>query len=103
MKFEFEPKLIDFIKKHGHKTIVVESVEISNSDFEINELHVHFVNERMRQQFVEQKRYRSYMTEYCEILFPPYPIKTEDVVTFGLKSVLFFHSITYKGIDYKYS
>ena len=103
MKFEFEPKLIEYIKKHNHKTIVIETVEINNSDFEISELHVHFVNERMRSQFVDKKRYRSHITEHCEILLPPYPLQTDEVVTLGLKSVLMFHSITYKGIDDKYS
>lgn len=103
MKFEFDPKLISYIKKHNHKTIVIEMVEINNSDFEINELHVHFVNERMRSQFIEKKRYRSHMTEHCEILLPPYPLNTDETVTLGLKSMLMFHTITYSGINEKYS
>ncbi len=103
MKFKFEPKLISYIKKHGHKTIVIEMVEINNSDFEINELHVHFVNQRMRSQFIDKKRYRSHMTEHCEILLPPFPLKAEDTVTLGLKSMLLFHTITCSGIEDKYS
>ena len=103
MKFEFEPKLIEYIKKHKHTTIAVEMVEINNSDFEISELHVHFVNDRMRNQFIEKSRYRCIKTDYCDVLLPPFPLEIDETVTFGLKSVLFFHTLTYKGIVCKYA
>ena len=98
MEFKFEPKLLDYMQKHNKRTIVVELVEINNSDFEITELHVRFVNARLREQFLTKKRYRLHTTPHGEVLLPHFPLELEETVTFGLKSFLFFEHITYTGI-----
>ena len=36
MAFIYQQSLIDYMKKHDKQTIVVEMVEINNSDFEIS-------------------------------------------------------------------
>lgn len=98
MNFVYEEKLKDYIKKHNKKTLVVELITVNNSDFEITELSVHFVDERMRKIFTEKRRYRAFSTESGEVLLPPFPLELEETVTFGLKSFLFFNSVTYTGI-----
>lgn len=99
MEFKYEPALLDYMQKHNKRTIVVEFVEINNSDFEISELHVHFVNARMREHFLAKKRYRLHNTEHGEVLLPRFPLKLAQTVTLGLKSFLFFKRITYTGIE----
>lgn len=98
MKFRFEPKLLDYMQTHNKRTIVVELVEINNSDFEITELHVRFVEPRLREQFLTKKRYRLYTTDHGEVLLPRFPLELEEIVTFGLKTFLFYKHITYTGI-----
>ena len=97
MEFRYEPDLLAYMEKSGKRTVVVELVEINNSDFEITELNVRFVDGRMRQLFLN-KRYRLYTTEVGEVLLPPFPLELEQTVTFGLRSVLLFKWLTYSGI-----
>lgn len=98
MEFQYEPRLLDYMQKNNKRTIVVELVEINNSDFEITQLHVRFVDARLRDQFLTKKRYRLYTTPHGEVLLPRFPLELEEPVRFGLKSVLGFKSITYSGI-----
>lgn len=98
MEIRYTPRLLEYMKKHAKRTIVVEMVEINNSDFEISELHVRFVEGRLREQFVNKKGYRSVDAPEGELLLPRFPLEIEPVVTFDLKKVLFFHVLTYTGI-----
>lgn len=98
MDIRYTPQLRDYMKKSGKQTIVVELVEINNSDFEISELHVRFVDKRLREQFVEKKGYRVAPAPEGELLLPRFPLELEPVVTFDLKKILCFPVLTYKGI-----
>ena len=98
MAFIYQQSLIDYMKKHNKSTIVVEMVEINNSDFEISEFHIRFVDKRMRDQFVDKNGYRVITTEHGEILLPRFPLDMDENVTFGLKKMLFFNHITCEGI-----
>ena len=98
MEFKYTPALAEYIKTHGKKTLVVEMVEVNNSDIDITELHAFFVNNRMREQFVSKKKYRVFPTELGEVLLPRFPLQIADTVTFDLKSFLFFKRITFDGI-----
>ena len=98
MEFKYTPELTEYILKHHKKTLLVEMVEVSSSDLEITELHAYFINDRMREQFVNQKRYRVFPTELGEVLLPRFPLEMEDTVIFGLKSFLIFKHITCQGI-----
>lgn len=97
MEFKYEPNLLEYMEKHNKRTILVELVQISNSDFEISELHVRFVDERLKKQFLD-KGYRRYETEQGEVLMPRFPLETEETMTFGLKTILFWKHLTYSGI-----
>ena len=98
MEFKYEQKLLEYMRAHNKRTIVVEMVEINNSDFEISELHVRFVDGRLREEFLTKKHYRLYTTDHGEVLLPRFPLELEQTVCFGLKSFLFFKYITYTGI-----
>lgn len=97
MKFKYEPALLEYMEKHNKRTIAVELVQINNSDFEISELHVRFVDARVRKQFLD-KGYRLQTTSHGEVLLPRFPLDMEEAVTFGLKSFLFWKYLTYSGI-----
>ena len=99
MNIRYTPELRAYMEKTGKKTILVELVEINNSDIEVTEFHVRFVDSRLRTLFLEKKRYRRIETQLGEVLLPRYPIKTDEEVTFGLRSILGFKQITYKGIS----
>jgi len=98
MEFQYEPRLLDYMEQKNKRTILVELVEINSSDLDITELHVRFVDARLRDQFLTKKKYRLYTTPHGEVLLPRFPLKLEEPVRFGLKSFLCFHSITYSGI-----
>ena len=98
MEVRYEPGLLEYMKKKKLSTVLVELVEINNSDLDVTELHVRLVNRRLRDLFVEQKRYRVIETPHGEVLLPPFPLELEDTITFGLKKVLFVSILTYKGI-----
>ena len=97
MEFKYEPALLAYMEKHNKRTILVELVQINNSDFEISELHVRFVDGRLRKQFLD-KGYRLNANSHGEVLLPRFPLDTEPVVTFGLKKFLFWSHLTYSGI-----
>ena len=98
MEFQYKPELQAYMRKHGKNTILVEMVEINNSDLEITELHVRFANARVRDHFLTKKQYRRFETQLGEVLMPRFPLKLDDTITFGLRSVLFYKHITYTGI-----
>ena len=98
MEFQYEPKLLEYMEQKNKRTILVELVEINNSDLDITELHVRFADARLREQFLTKKQYRLHTTPHGEVLLPRFPLKQEDTVRFGLKSFLCFHSVTCSGI-----
>ena len=97
MEFRYDPALKAYMEHHGKKTIVVEMVELSNSDLDVSELHVFFPNQRVRENFIK-RGYRVVPTEMGEVLLPAFPLTFDDVVTFRLKKFLCFHSIAYTGM-----
>ena len=98
MEFRYTPELLEYMKKKNNTTVLVELVEVNNTDLEVTELHVRLADKRIRELFLGKKRYRSIPTEVGEVLLPPYPLELDEVVTFGLKKVLFVQYLTYKGI-----
>ena len=98
MKFVYEPELIEYMNEKGHKNIIVELVQINNSEIEITELHVHFVDERQTEIFKTKKQYSGVTTDMGEVLLPHFKLTFDDEVVFGLKKFWIFRSISYKGI-----
>lgn len=98
MKFVYEPELIEYMKEKGHKNIVAELVQINNSEIEIAELHVHFVDAKQSEIFKTKKQYYSVSTEIGEVLLPRFKLTFDEEIVFGLKKFWIFKSISYKGI-----
>jgi len=98
MVFEYSPELRAYMEKTGKTSILVEMVEINNTDLEVSELHVRFADKRTREVFTGKKRYRVVETELGEVLLPPFPLEFAETVTFSLRSILGIKSIKYKGI-----
>lgn len=97
MKVEYTPELLKHMKEKKKTTIIVELVEL-NSDLDMTELHVYLADEKARDVFRNQKGYGIFRTDVGEVLFPPFPLQLDEVVTFGLKSFLFVKYLTYSGI-----
>lgn len=99
MRFIYEDELKTYMQEKGYQNIVVELVMINNSEIEISELHVHFVDARQTEFFKTKKQYYSVNTEMGEVLLPRYKLNYEDEIVFGLKKFWIFKSISYKGIS----
>lgn len=98
MKFIYEAELMEYMQEKGYKNIVVELVQINNSEIEICELHVHFVDQRQTDIFKNKKQYYSVKTEVGEVLLPRFKLTFDEEVVFGLKKFWIFKSVSYKGI-----
>lgn len=98
MKFIYEDELKAYMHEKGKRNIIVEVVTINNSEIEISELHVHFVDDRQTEIFKKEHRYRGVETEMGEVLLPHYKLNYEEEIVFGLKKFLCFRGISYKGI-----
>lgn len=98
MEFVYEPELKAYMREKNKKNIVVEVVTSDSSDFEVTELHVHFVDEKQTAYFKDKKRFRGFETEMGEVLLPPYKLEYEPVVRFRLRKFLFLRFVAQEGI-----
>ena len=98
MTIRYTPELIEYMDKKNNHTILVELVEINNSDVEVVDLHVYLPHKNQKEKFLKEKRYRVITTEVGEVLLPPYPLQLEEEITFGLKKFWIFTSLRYTGI-----
>ena len=93
MTIRYTPELLEFMQKKNNHTILVELVEINNSDLEVIDLHIYLPHKNQREKFLKEKRYRLINTEVGEVLLPPYPLQIDEEVTFGLKKFWVFTSL----------
>lgn len=98
MEFVYTPELKAYMKEKNKKHIIVEVDSSDSSDFEVTELHVHFVSERQAELFKKRKKFQGISTEMGEVLLPPYHLEYEQTVKFFLKKVLFLKMVGYEGI-----
>lgn len=98
MNFIYEPALVEYMEKKNKKAIIVEVIASNSSDFEVTELHVHFVAEKQIDFFKTKKHFRSLTAPVGEVLLPPYRLEYEDTIHFGLKSFLGIRYVYQKGI-----
>ncbi len=98
MKIHYTPELLEHMDKKNNHTVLVELVEISNTDLEVVDLHVYLPHPRQKEKFLKEKKYRTVTTEVGDVLLPPFPLQIDDEVTFGLKKFWCFTSLTYSGI-----
>ena len=98
MVFQYTPELLSYMKAKNKRHIAVEVAKADHSDFDVTELYYRFVTDRMLED-LEARRYRIHETDTGKVALPPYILQYSDTVTFGLKKVMFFHSITCEGIS----
>lgn len=98
MQIVLEEDLIAYMREKGKKDIVVEVITSDSSDFEVTELHTHFVSARQKEYFKTKKHFYSKETELGEVLLPPYRLEFSEKVTFRLKKFLFIRYVTQEGI-----
>ena len=98
MTIRYTPELIEHMDKKKNHTILVELVEINNTDVEVVDLHIYLPHKNQREKFLKEKRYRLINTEVGEVLLPPYPLQIDEEVTFGLKKFWVFTSLRCTGI-----
>ena len=98
MTIHYTPELIEHMDKKKNHTILVELVEINNTDVEVVDLHIYLPHKNQREKFLKEKRYRLINTEVGEVLLPPYPLQIDEEVTFGLKKFWVFTSLRCTGI-----
>ena len=98
MDFYATPALQKYMKQQKKDTIVVEFVQVNSGDFDLSELHVHLADPKRVNFFLTKQNYRPISTEWGTVLLPRYPLELSDRITFDLKQILCFKSISYEGI-----
>ena len=98
MTIHYTPELIEYMDKKKNHTILVELVEINNTDVEVVDLHIYLPHPNQKEKFLKEKRYRTVTTDVGELLLPPYPLQIEEEIIFGLKKRWIFTSLSYTGI-----
>ena len=98
MTVHYTPELLEYMDKKNNHTILVELVEINNTDVEVVDLHIYLPHPNQKAKFLKEKRYRIVTTEVGEVLLPPYPLQIDEEVTFGLKKWWIFRSVSCSGI-----
>lgn len=98
MNFFYTPKLQNYMQAKKKHNIIIEVISSSSSDFEVTELHVHFINEKQTAFFLQNKHFRSIQTDMGLVLLPPYRLEYADNISFDLKSFLGIKYITQEGI-----
>lgn len=98
MDFLYTPKIQTYMRQKNKHNIIIEVISSSSSDFEVTELHVHFISEKQAAFFLESKHFRSMQTKMGLVLLPPYRLEYADTITFDLKSFLGIKYITQEGI-----
>ena len=98
MEFYITPALQEYMDRQQKDTIVVELVQVTSGDFDLSELHIQLADAKRTRFFLTKKNYRSIPTQWGTVLLPRYPLELADRVTFGLKKILFFRSVTHDGI-----
>lgn len=97
MEFRYTPQLLEHMRKKGKRHIAVEVASADHSDFDVTELYYRIIDDRTVE-FLKKKRYRAVETDVGYVLLPPYHLEYAKTVTFGLKKVLFFHTVTTEDI-----
>ena len=97
MKVSYTPELLEYMNRKKKKHISVEVATADHSDFDVAELYYRIIDDRTVD-FLKKKRYRAVETEHGLVMLPPYHLEYDEIVTFRLRKVLLFHTVTTDGI-----
>lgn len=98
MQIIVSPELAAHMRQVNKPNIIVEIAQCDHTDIEVTELHVHLISDKDVRFFIEKKRFRTIDIEEGYLLLPNYKLEYEDTLTFGLRKILFFKQVTYRGI-----
>ena len=56
MTIRYTPELLEFMDQKKNHTILVELVEINNTDLEVIDLHVYLPHKNQREKFITEKK-----------------------------------------------
>lgn len=98
MRFEYSENLKKYMHRTHKEYILIEVITADTSDLEVSEIATRFVDKRMAEHYLTKKRFRQIEGEVGWLLLPPYPVKYSDTVALSLRSFLFIHLITQKGM-----
>ena len=99
MKFVIEPELLSYMEQKNRKNIIVQVAE-THSDIEIQEIHVHAINDKMATFHITENNYKAIETEFGRVLLPKYPLEFAEEVVFGLKKFWIFKTVSFQGITF---
>lgn len=97
MRFNYTDELIEYMNKKGKRNIIIE-VATADGDFEVTELHTHFIEDKQVEAFIKRQGFHPYDTDMGKVLLPNYRLTYSEEVTFGIKKVLFFNIVTVEGV-----
>ena len=58
-----------------------------SSDFEVTELHIHFLTQKQADGMVRRRHYHEYAADCCPVLLPNYRLSYAPVLHFYLKKL----------------
>ena len=87
MKISLTQELTDYMKAKGKYGIIVEVVSSDSSDFEVTELHTHFVSEKQAALFIRRKGFHPVEADGFSVLLPNYRLQLSGEIRFGLKKL----------------
>ncbi|MBQ1492091.1 MAG: hypothetical protein IIZ39_09025 [Blautia sp.] len=93
----YTPELLTVMRAKNKKNIALEVASSNASDFEVTELYLRFVSDRMVKELIK-KRYRALETSEGLFLLPPYRLEYDSELTLGYEKGLLFHHITCQGV-----
>ena len=99
MQFVLSDALKDYMLQKNKRNIIVEVAQSDGSDFEITELHTHFVSDKQADLFIKRQGFHSYDTEFGKVLLPNYRLDYDDIISFDLRRFLFVNTIKVTGIS----
>ena len=97
MNIYITPELQEYMRRKGKRHISVEVASADHSDFDVTELYFRIIDDRTVS-FLKKKRYRAVEAGEGYVMLPPYHLQYDENVTFRLKKVLVFHTVTADGI-----
>lgn len=99
MKFVCTEELREYMKQKKLTTMVIEVIDITNSDLDLTSIRIYPVNDKRADFLVSEKSFREKKAETGErVLVPKYVLEYEDVVTFEHQKKWIFHSFSAIGV-----
>ncbi len=98
MQFIYEPDLLSYMEEKHLRNISVEVASSAHSDFEVTEIYLRLAEDKLADALESKRHYQSRKTDVGRVLLPPYRLKYDEVVTFGLRKYWIFRKLTFRGI-----